>query len=234
MLALLVIVGSLLFVTCKKQGKPQPVVKTTLLSKSVLFGGSYTNVYTYTYDDKNRVSELNSSYLSTIYKFNYDGNNNLVTTELYDYNNQLGEVYKFSYSGNTVTVLFYDESGNRLFTKYVMTLNAMQLPETISNEGQPILTYTYDSAGNVTNVSENGPGSPSVKYDDEKNPMSMIGAKNYFLMYFWDEINYPATIINNEVSGAQTCSYVYNADGFPTIRNYSGSSIYMTFEYVVK
>jgi len=235
--ALSLIVCILFFTACKKQTTPQPAAKpkTYLLSKTTYVVAGLTNVYTFSYDSKNRLTQLNSAYTSTIFKFTYDDNNNLLTAGLYDYSNQLDAIYKFSYTGNTVTVGFYTSGGTSLLLTYTLTLNASGYVTTISGFDQPA-TYNYDADSNITETKEDGGGVVYATFDDKKNPLSMTGAKNYYLMYFFNEISlYPSTFVNNELSIDQdTYTYTYNADGFPTVKTTVNNKAYQTFEYIVK
>ena len=127
---------------CKKQNDPQPTVKTYLLTKSTIVNGGVTYDYTYSYDSQNRLTELNSGYTSTIFKFTYDDQNRLLTAGSYDYTNQLNAVYKFNYSSNIATVGFYINGGTTLSITYTITINSSGLPVTISEFNQPA-SFTF-------------------------------------------------------------------------------------------
>ena len=233
-LALSLMAVALLFAGCKKQSTAiiKPPVKTTLLSKETFVEAGKTYVDTYTYDDKNRLIDLNAPWLSFDYKYTYDDKDNLLTATVYDHDNVLQRSAKYAYSGNTMVVTEYDDQGT-LQNTHNWTLNAAKLVNTDTDMGTT-LTYYYNSAGNVTGWtgSEN-----NYTYDSKKHPLSMVTGINYHLMYFG--YYETSSFLNNAITdkqGNETITYTYNTDGFPVTANVVKGAITYTisFEYIVK
>ena len=230
---------SLFISACKKDNNNvgSNAAKTYLISKITYTSvpGGYTTSEEYYYDSQNRVTEFNTG--NNIYKYTYDANNNLATVTTYNNAGVIGATDSYTYSGNTVTAQSAYNDGS-IGGSYTFTLNTQNEVVTLSADVQ---SFTYDSRGNALSYAANGTliQSDSYTYDDQKNPLSMIGARNLHMEYLAN--GSPETAVNNIVADnleRETFDYTYNSSGFPVSAKESstlsttGSNI--TYEYIVK
>lgn len=222
-----------LFSGCKKDNNSTHNTAKTYLLKTLtrtVFPANNSSQEQFTYDDKNRVIDFKSS--RGEYKYTYDGNNNLTTVQNYDQAGTFFSTNKFTYANGEVDVQTTDVGDNG-GQPYIFTLNSLGQvsSSTIDNNK----SFTYDSNGNLTKGE-----SDTYTYDNKKNPLSMIGAKNLHLMYI--PLDNPSTFVNNVITDANLASpytYVYNSDGFPISASTTPTSITpnyvsITYEYIVK
>ena len=213
---------------CKKD---YPLVKHNniyLLSSEIVNKNNTTYIQNYTYDDKNRLTEVKvSDFLD--YRYTYDHDSNLLTAEAFDNANSLVSVDIYTYSGNTITAKEYDANGN-LWGAYSFILNAAKQVISCSINSQK---FTYDSNGNISEITSSILKSPEkLTYDRRKNPLSMMGAKNLHLMFVMAE---PSSFINNTITDENTAlpiTYKYNSAGFPL--SASSGSYSVTYQYITK
>ncbi len=226
---------------CKKDNSTggTNTAKTYLVSKvtyTIPPGGSgFTSTEEYYYDSQNRVTEFNTG--NKIYKYTYDADNNLATVTTYNNAGVLWSTDSYTYSGSTVTAQSVYSDGS-IAGSYSFTLNAQNEVASLSADVQ---SYTYDSRGNALSYAAHGTQTQSdfYTYDNHKNPLSMIGARNLHLEYL--AIGDPLTTVNNiitENAQREAFTYIYNDAGFPvsaTVTNrLSTQGTDITYEYIVK
>ncbi|HTE01989.1 MAG TPA: hypothetical protein VK668_22025 [Mucilaginibacter sp.] len=242
LLIISLILSAVIFSGCKKDNSAPktPATKTYLLS-TVTYTTSpaaFTFVDTYTYDSKNRVIEFSSTGTGRDFKYTYDDNNNLVTALIYQTgsNPKLNFTDKFTYAPGKVTDDEVDDT-NFPWAHTVFTLNDKNEVTYTSD----VITYTYDSNGNLTGYVEDGTlkDSGTYTYDNKKHPLSMIGAKNVHLMFL---TGFGFSNVNNIVhmgNSPDDYTYTYNDAGFPVTRTNLASmndnrTHIATYSYIVK
>ncbi len=231
---------AVLFITgCKKDSSnnssnpPKTYLSSILTYSSVPAGLSFTEVYTY--DIQNRVIVFNTG--GIIFKYTYDTNNNLLKVLTYNSSGTLTGTDNYTYSGDSINVnTFYGDGSSNSF--YTFTVNAQQQ---VVNWSADNVQYTYDSNGNVISYTAccTIAQSDSYTYDNKKNSLSMIGAKNLHMIYVAQ--GGPVTLVNNVLVDSaypNNYSYTYNTDGFPlsaTISNsIRGTTANITYTYITK
>ena len=238
--ALLIFSGILLF-GCKKNNNAQQIntskiyLISTIVYTNQAFGTSTSDQYTY--DSQNRVIELKTNHFLTYdYKYTYDINNNLTTVQTYDQNGNLKTTDTYAYSGTKISVVTQDADDNG-GGGYSFSLNSQGQVTSSTLEGTT--QYVYDSAGNITSYNSccDLATSDTYTYDNEKHPLSMIGATNFHLKFIASNGGFPTSFINNIVrdaglAGGTNYAYVYNNAGFPVSAVSGGTSI--TYTYITK
>ncbi|MEO6978164.1 MAG: hypothetical protein ABI113_07270 [Mucilaginibacter sp.] len=205
-------------------------------STSVTANGLLTVTKQYSYDEKNRVTELKIS-VGNRYKYTYDDNNNLATVVTYNENDVLQTTEKYVYNGNVITVNASTPDPG-ITNTYSFTLNSQN--QVISSTLDDNQQFTYDATGNLTGYAQCcvSKQSDTYQYDDKKHPLSMIGARNFNLLFLQ---GFPVSFVNNitkDVVIGDVVTYVYNEDGFPissVATNFLSSfSSTTTFQYLIK
>lgn len=227
---------------CKKDNSSTnntPAAKTYLLSKITYHNPTYIGVEQYSYDEKNRVTEVYSTESNWDYKYTYDTNGNLLTATTYNINNSsllLIHTDKYTYSGTRVTVQKFDKDGTDLGS-YIFTLNSDG--QAVSSTIDGTTTYTYDANKNLSGYSTccSIAQSDSYSYDTKKHPLSMIAGNNLHLRFL--ALASPTALINNitrDNAWGANISYVYNSDGFPVSATMVsvGTPVTLEYEYSVK
>lgn len=227
----------LLISGCKKDNSNNTnASKTYLISKITIATNQpgFTTTENYKYDSRNRVIGFGTE--GATYRYTYDDNNNLLTAQTYNRSGTLTNTDNYTYSANVITAKTFYGDGS-VNGSYIFTLNAQQQVVAFSADNQ---VYTYDSNGNVIFYSATGglTQSGSYTYDNKKNPLSMVGAKNPHLMYLAH--GSPVTTVNNvlvDQAYSNTYNYIYNGNGFPISANIStahGTGFNVTYEYLIK
>lgn len=226
-----------LFAGCKKENQGNAAPKTYLIKTITYTTPPLPNAshQYFQYDDKNRVTVFEGG--GFIYKYTYDDNNNLVVIKNYDQSGNLISTNNLTYSSDEVDVKTTDVNDNG-GSPYIFKLNSLGQVSSSSIDGTQ--QFTYDNKGNLTAYTQccQLATSDSYTYDTKKNPLSMIGAKNFHLMFV--ALGAPTTFINNVVNdnAGTSYSYVYNADGFPvsaTATSVSlGYSAKITYDYMIR
>ncbi|WP_295799876.1 hypothetical protein [Mucilaginibacter sp.] len=232
--------SAILLLGCSKSSSTKPVNsnKVYLLksSTSVTANGLLTVTNQYSYDEKNRVTELKVS-VGNRYKYTYDDNNNLATVVTYNENDILQTSDKYVYTGNVITVNSSTPDPG-ITNTYSFTLSSQKQVVSSSLEGSQ--QFTYDAIGNLAGYAQCCvlKQSDTYQYDDKKHPLSMIGARNFSLMFL---MGTPVSFINNvtkDVGLGAITTYVYNSDGFPTSSIVTNSdrtgNPSTTFQYLIK
>lgn len=231
------IIGGILFSGCKKTSTPPDNSNKTYLISTIAYTDQFFNTTStdrFTYDDKNRVVEFKSNRDQfRDYKYTYDANNNVTTVQHFDVNGNLLDTDAYTYGGTSVTVVKTDAHDNG-GTPYSFTLNSQG--QVISLTVYGTTQYTYDTAGNITGYTSccQTAQLDTFNYDNKKNPLSMIGAKNLHLMFIACD-GAPQTFVNNLVQDVQlkyNFAFTYNDAGFPV--NATGAGLSIAYTYITK
>ena len=183
----------------------------------------------YTYDNKGNRTKMEDKTGTTT--FEYDGHNRLIAVFFPNIN---PVVYSYDKSGNIVKIEYPDQStvnytynsdnkltsvtdptGTTVYTYYTDTglLHTKTLPNNV------VTTYGYDSAKQVTDVDNRGPGGTLIStyhyvYDANGNITSCLettpqGAKT--TTYTYDKLNRLISVVYPDERG--TVTYTYDAAG---------------------
>ena len=228
---------ALLLSACKKDSSGN-THGTYLLSRATYTlsetnGSTISLVDVYTYDDKNRVTAVNSQFAALNVKYTYNSDNQVSTAQWSYLGGGPDHTTTYTYSGNTVTGVSVFVAAYVTATR-VYTLNSKeQIQSFADNQGSS--SYTYDNNGNIADFVDNAKIHNTYTYDNKKNPLSMIGAQNIDLVYFVNN-GRPETNVNNPLtseSGVTTYTYTYNTAGFPVTAHVLSSSPYIPSNYTV-
>lgn len=228
----------LITASCKKDSSDKGIKhKTYLLVKATNHRDRFTDeVETYTYDDKNRVTELRFGPGLRLFKYTYDDKDRVSTVLTYGLDPQiLYEKDVYTYHDNFITAQRFDpdgfNSGSNSFT-----LNPLNQ---VTNLTADNLIYKYDSKGNAISYVESDSPAMNAHYtfDDKKHPLSMIAGNNVHLMFLAKGT--PITHVNNILTDSNNTGpyvYTYNSDGFPTSFTITSNdyTYSVTYEYMVK
>ncbi len=170
-------------------------------------GGSALATYVYSYDNANRVTTLVDA--EGTYTYTYDNGNELTS------------VYK---GGAQVESYAYDANGSRTGTGYSTTV----MNETLTSPG--VVTYTYDSAGNMTSADSGGTYT-TYTYDYRNRLTEVKQGGTLIATYTYNALDQRIGI---QDSGGSTTWTIYNgtsANSFP-YADFNGSGGALLTRYV--
>ena len=209
-------------VGCKKD---QQNNKIYLLKQQIIddrVEGHPLDTTTYTYNDQNRIISISDGTPPNriSFSFTYDSENRISIGRKYNSSGAL--IIEFDFYYNTGSSGYYFYGPTHAPDTAVFIFNAKKQITEIQTLHSGSQAFTYDSNGNITSSTGYQPdGSNNIfdessfAYDNKKNPFSEMPAGNYYFMYI--AYQDPSTLINNVVvKDADTYTYTYNSDGFPT------------------
>ena len=197
---------------------------------------------TYTYDEHDRIIGIvdGSGSHKISFGIEYDNQNRVTTARKFDSNGALFIEFDFFYKPDTSGYYFYGPT-HAADTAYFNFNDRHQVIK-IMTKHSGYQTFTYDGRGNVATTqafAQDGSSGLfdqiSFAYDTQKNPFSESSSNNLFFMYIAHRD--PSTLINNVlVKDADTYTYTYNKDGFPTSAtiNTGKHIIPVYFNYIIK
>jgi len=230
---------------CKKDHKTN---HTYLLSQQITDqrgDGLPIDTANYTYDEHDRISTITDGTLPSQVKYTiaYDNQNRVTTARKFDGSGNLIIQFDFFYRGDTTGYYFHAPTSSGPADTAFLIFDTKHQVTQIATKHSGSTVFEYDTKGNVSytqNYSSGGATSvdnqTSFSYDSQHSPFAQTMRNNYFFMYVV-RIGNPSTLINNVVvRNADTYSYTYNKDGFPTqgIISTVKSNIYLYFNYIIK
>jgi len=205
----------------------------------------YINISNYTYDNMNRLTNLNIKInsdrleLSSEYKISYEGNGDnskvvkLERTGNLNYNdpesvsndqNDVPESLMLTFTYETDKIIATDSNG-KTSTITVDSEGKVLTYTYLSWSGDLTFTntYTYDNKGNLTEISgidENG-GNPSIftyKYDSSKGVYRSVNTPQWLMALFVNTDMRYSYINNVAENNGFVWTYTYDNNGYPVSR----------------
>jgi YD repeat-containing protein len=195
-------------------------------------------------NDKTKLLEIVIEPYGQYRKFEYDSQNRLTKYLKYNSSDELLESRTLTYNGNDLVKAVFNSASSYEYTKSGNTITTSFQTWNLNSEGQLVkfvleiggnsqvidflyqnenmvketYVYNYEAGGTFNSISE-------YKYDDKKSPMYNCTTPQWYLIYSFIDIMISTT--NNMTerkwsvdldTGAETHTYEYDSDGFPTKR----------------